>query len=103
MIHKRKVHTMEIFFIICLTLWIAGSLSSSRAQTASTVRDQTRSYYDRGGSFSGSSIDHGKDASFYDRSGKFSGSAIRNSDGTTSFYDKNGHFIGSSTSTMQPK
>jgi len=95
---------MEIFFIICLALMIVGSLGSSRAQTADTVRrDQSRSYYDRNGSFSGSSIDHGKDASFYDRDGKFSGSAIRNSNGTTSFYDKNGHFTGSSTSTTQPR
>jgi len=99
----RKVRTMEIFFIICLTLFIVGSLGSSRAQTSATVRDQTRSYYDRNGSFSGSSIDHGKDSSFYDRDGKFSGTAIRNSDGTTSFYDKAGHFAGSSSRTTQPK
>jgi hypothetical protein len=96
---------MEVFFFVCLTLFIVGSLgsSSSRAQTSATVRDQTRSYYDRNGSFSGSSIDHGKDASFYDRDGKFSGSAVRNSDGTTSFFDKSGHFTGSSKSTTQPK
>jgi hypothetical protein len=96
---------MEVFFFICLTLFIVGSLSSSstRAQTSATVRDQTRSYYDRSGSFAGSSIDHGKDASFYDKSGKLSGTAIRNSDGTTSFYDKNGHFTGSSQSTTQPR
>ena len=98
----RKVRTMEIFFFVSLALLIFG-LSSSRAQTAATVRDQTRSYYDRGGSFAGSSIDHGKDASFYDRDGKFSGSAVRNSDGTTSFYDRSGHFTGSSKSTTQPR
>src|SRR5215471_7914005 len=99
---QGKVRTMEVFFIICLTLFIVGSLGSSSSVRAGE-RDQTRSYYDRNGSFSGSSIDHGKDASFYDRSGKFSGSAIRNSNGTTSFYDKNGHFTGSSTSTTQPR
>jgi len=98
----RKVRTMEIFFIICLTLFIVGSLGSSSSVRAEP-RNQTRSYFDRNGSFSGSSIDHGKDASFYDRGGKFSGSAIRNSDGTTSFYDKSGHFTGSSHSTTQPR
>jgi len=102
MLLRGKVHTMEVFFFICLTLFIVGSLGSSSSVRAQ-ARDQTRSYHDRNGSFSGSSIDHGKDASFYDRNGKFSGSAIRNSDGTTSFYDKSGHFTGSSQSTTQPR
>jgi len=99
----RKVRTMEVFFIICITLFIVGSLGSSSSAQTATTRDQSRSYWDRNGSFSGSSIDHGKDSSFYDRNGSFSGSAIRNSDGTTSFYDKSGHFTGSSKSTTQPK
>ena len=95
---RLKGKAMEIFFIICVVLMIVGSFGSSTTVRAEP-RDQTRSYYDRNGSFAGSSIDHGKDASFYDRSGKFSGTAVRNSDGTTSFYDKSGHFTGSSTST----
>jgi hypothetical protein len=65
---------------------------------------QSRSFYDRNGSFVGSSSSsHGNSSSFYDKSGRFSGSAIRNSDGTTSFYDKSGHFTGSSTNTTQPR
>jgi hypothetical protein len=91
-----------MLFFICLTLFIVGSLGSSSTVRAGE-RDQTRSYYDRNGSFSGSSIDHGKDASFYDRDGKFSGTAVRNSDGTTSFFDKAGHFTGSSHNTTQPR
>jgi hypothetical protein len=98
----RKVHTMEILLIVSFALLIIGSLGGSSTVRAEP-RDQTRSYYDRGGSLAGSSVDHGKDASFYDRDGKFSGSAIRNSDGTTSFYDKSGHFTGSSKSTTQPR
>jgi len=98
----RKVRTMEVFFIVCLTLLVVGSLGSSTSVRAQQ-RDQTRSYWDSKGSFAGSSIDHGKDASFYDRDGHFSGTAVRNSDGTTSFFDKSGHFTGSSHSTTQPK
>src|SRR5262249_25010438 len=64
---------------------------------------QQRSFYDRNGSFAGSSSTHGNSTSVYDKSGRFDGSVIRNSDGTTSFYDKSGHFTGSSTNTTQPK
>jgi len=85
----------ELLFITTVALLITFGTGSSRADP----RDQSRSYYDNNGSFSGSSIDHGKDASFYDRNGRFSGSAIRNSNGTTSFYDKSGHFTGSSVDT----
>jgi len=92
---------MELFFIISLALLLFGTFGGNAVRAGE--RDQSRSYYDRGGSFSGSSIDHGKNSSFYDRNGRFSGSAIRNSDGTTSFYDKNGHFTGSSQSTTQPR
>jgi len=66
-------------------------------------RDQSRSFYDRNGSFAGSSIQHGNSTSLYDKSGHFSGSAIRNSDGSTSFYDRSGRFTGSSTNTSQRK
>ena len=94
---------MEIFFVICLTLFIVGSLGSSNSVRAEPRTDQTRSYWDSKGSFAGSSIDHGKDASFYDRDGKFSGTAVKNSDGTTSFFDKAGRFTGSSHNTTQPR
>ena len=59
----------------------------------------SRSFYDRNGSFAGSSVTRGNSTSFTDRNGRFDGSAIRNSDGTISFYDKSGHFIGSVTNT----
>lgn len=64
-----------------------------------------RSFWDRNGSFAGSSSTHngGRDTSLYDHNGHFSGSVIRNSNGTSSFYDHNGHFTGSSTNTSQPK
>ena len=63
----------------------------------------SRSFYDRNGSFAGSSVTHGNSTSVYDRNGRFDGTAIRNSDGTTSFYERSGHFTGSSTNTTQPK
>jgi len=85
----------ELIFIAAIALLITNG--TSRADD----RNTQRSFYDRNGSFAGSSVDHGKDASFYDRNGRFSGSAIRNSDGTTSFYDKSGHFTGSSVDTTQ--
>ena len=90
----------ELLFITAIALLITFGTGNSRADPRA---DQQRSFYDRNGSFAGSSIDHGKDASFYDRDGKFSGTAIRNSDGTTSFYDKSGHFTGSSIDTTQRK
>ena len=64
---------------------------------------QTRSFYDRNGSFAGSSSTYngGKSTSFYDRNGSFAGSAVRNSNGTTSFYDKNGSFTGSVVTTRR--
>jgi hypothetical protein len=91
---------MEIFFIICVALMIAGSFAGSGTARA---RDLTQSYYDQRGSFAGSSNNHGKTESYFDKSGKFSGSAIRNSDGTTSYFGADGKFRGSSSDTTQPK
>ena len=76
------------FFIL---LGTAALLS----QAAAEPRQTSRSFYDRSGSFAGSSQTRGNTTSFTDRSGHFSGSAIRNSDGTISFYNRNGHFTGS--------
>jgi hypothetical protein len=92
----------EMLFIISVALIIIGSLGGSGTVRAGE-RDQTRSFYDRSGSFAGSSNSHGNASSFYDRGGKFSGSAIHNSDGTTSYFDQSGKFRGSSTNTTQPK
>jgi hypothetical protein len=60
------------------------------------AQSQQRSFYDRNGSFSGSSTTRDNTTSAYDKSGKFDVSAIRNSDGTTSLYDRSGRFTGSS-------
>lgn len=72
------------------------------AQQSQTTID-SKSFYDRNGSFAGSSSTlKNNSTSFSDRDGKFSGSAIRNSDGTTSVYDARGHFTGSGVNTMPP-
>jgi hypothetical protein len=92
----------EMLFIISIVLLVIGSFGGSSSVRAGD-RDQTRSFYDRSGSFAGSSNSHGNASSFYDRDGKFSGSAIHNSDGTTSFFDQSGKFRGSSTNTTQPR
>jgi hypothetical protein len=70
---------------------------------AQAQQSTSRSFYDRNGSFAGSSVTRGNSTSFTDRNGRFDGTAIRNSDGTTSFYDRRGHFTGSSTNTTPPK
>jgi hypothetical protein len=84
-----------------LALILAIALASCQAplRSASAEPQQSRSFFDRNGSFSGSSTTHGNTTTFTDRNGRFDGTSIRNSDGTTSVYDRNGHFIGSSTNT----
>ena len=84
---------MNYVLLIGAVLGVVLTTSLSDAQT------NTRSFYDRGGSFAGSSSSHNNTTSFSDRDGRFSGSTIRNSDGTTSAYDRNGHFTGSVTNT----
>lgn len=64
------------------------------AQATMPAAAQTRSFYDRNGSFAGSSSTPGNSTSFSDTRDRFSGSAIRNSNGTTSFYDRSGRFSG---------
>jgi hypothetical protein len=66
---------------------------------SSFAKAEERSYYDRNGSFAGSSVSGGNKSSYTDRNGSFAGSAVRNSNGTTSVYDRNGHFTGSSVTT----
>jgi hypothetical protein len=91
-----KLDIMIVAFVLALMMILLGV-------TLVSAEDTTRSYFDRNGSFAGSSNTHsgGRDTTFTDRDGKFSGSAIRNSDGTTSFYDRSGRFTG--TNTNQPK
>jgi hypothetical protein len=91
---------------------IAASLILTLFLLGSALADplDTKSFYDRDGSFAGSSsAQHGSgvsgsnSTSFYDRDGRFSGSSIRNSNGTTSLYDRNGHFTGSVVNTSPPR
>ncbi len=78
---------------------LASLLIVATATAALAEPSTSRSFYDRNGSFSGSSLTRGNSTSFTDRNGRFDGTAIRNSDGTTSFYDRNGHFTGSVINT----
>jgi len=79
-------------------LWILFSIMPAKAEPSSS-----RSYYDKGGSFAGSTITRGNSTNAYDKSGHLSGTVIRNSNGTSSFYDGRGHFTGSSVNTTQPR
>jgi hypothetical protein len=83
-------------------LLLAGVVALFLATAVSAASAQTRSFWDRNGSFAGSSVTRDNSTSFTDRNGRFDGSAIRNSNGTTSFYDRNGHFTGSTTTQPAP-
>jgi hypothetical protein len=65
--------------------------------------DVSRSFYDRNGSFAGSSTTYnqGRNTSSYDRNGHFEGTTIRNQYGRESYYDRNGHFQGSTITTRR--
>jgi hypothetical protein len=92
--NRRVFRTLLFWGVVALVV-----TSCVKAQ----AEDRTRSFYDRNGSFAGSTSTYndGKNTTVTDRNGKFDGSVIRNSNGTTSFYDKNGHFTGSSTDTSR--
>jgi hypothetical protein len=81
---------MVLLIIVALITWLASALAEPSS---------SRSFYDRNGSFAGSSTTRGNATTFTDRNGRFDGTAIRNSDGTTSLYDRNGHFTGSTLNT----
>ena len=66
--------------------------------SAQDARQSSRSFYDRNGSFAGSSVTRGS-TSVYDARGSFAGSTFRNSNGTTSFFNGRGSFVGSSVNT----
>jgi hypothetical protein len=81
---------------------LAASLLASLAGSPARAQ-QSSSFYDKGGNFSGSSIQHSQGAgnagtSFYGSNGQFSGSSITHGN-TRSFYDKNGHYQGSTINT----
>jgi hypothetical protein len=81
---------MVLLIIVALITWLTSAMAE---------QSSSRSFYDRSGSFAGSSVTRGNSTSFTDRNGRFDGTAIKNSDGTTSLYDRNGHFIGSTVNT----
>jgi hypothetical protein len=101
-VEDNRRFTSNALIIVSIMLGVLAVIAIASMAHAGE-RDASRSFYDRNGSFAGSSSSHGNSTSFTDRSGRFNGSAIRNSDGTTSFYDKRGRFTGSSTNTSQPK
>src|SRR5262249_51433660 len=88
----QEIHVMQIRTLALAALLLAASESAAQ--------DQRRSFYDRNGSFAGSSTtyNNGRNSSFYDRDGSFAGSAIQHGN-STSFYDMNGHFTGSVINT----
>jgi hypothetical protein len=73
---------MVALILIAVVMWAASALAEPPS---------SRSFYDRNGSFAGSSVTRGNSTSFTDRNGRFDGTAIKNSNGTTSSYDKSGH------------
>ena len=73
------------------------------ALLATPAGAQQKSFYDRNGSFAGSTSSQGNSTSVYDKNGHFDGSVIRNKDGSTSYYDARGHFSGSSPGPVSPR
>ena len=67
---------------------------ASLVMSASQAPAQSQSFYDRNGSFAGSTIRSGNETFVYDRNG-YAGRGIRYSDGTINFYDRHGRFFGS--------
>ena len=66
----------------------------------SPVNGEERTFYDRNGSYSGSSRSQGIGSAFYDRSGRFNGSSHTQGN-TTTFYDRNGRYQGQTTRRKQ--
>jgi hypothetical protein len=81
-------------------LWLLFSIFGNSAKAEPS---RSRAFYDRSGSFAGSTITRGNSTNAYDKNGHLSGTIIRNSNGTSSFYDGRGHFAGSSVNTTQPR
>jgi hypothetical protein len=90
---RAVIHGLE-------TLIVAALVGAILATVAILNRAHGgEAFYDRNGSFAGSSSTHGNSTTFTDRNGRFDGTAIRNSNGTTSFYDRSGRFTGSASPT----
>jgi hypothetical protein len=96
---RLLVDALAVSVFALALLWVCFAF----ADPLNSSRDRSDAFYDRNGSFAGSTITHGNSTSAYDQAGRYDGQAIRNSDGTTSFYDHSGHFVGSRSSTTQPR
>jgi hypothetical protein len=96
---SRSLERRGAFMLACITALLAIALAMRFISAVRAEPATSRSFYDRNGSFAGSSVTRGNSTSFTDRNGRFDGTAIKNSDGTTSFYDARGRFTGSSTNT----
>ena len=90
---SRSLERRGAFTLACITALLAIALAMWFISAAGAEPATSRSFYDRNGSFAGSSVTRGNLTSFTDRNGRFDGSAIRNSDGTTTFCDKNDHAL----------
>lgn len=88
---------------LLLMMLMLPSMVYAQTKTGPATGPRTESFYDRNGSFAGSTSTRGNSTTFTDRNGRFDGTAIQNSDGTTSFYDRSGHFTGSRSNTTQPR
>ena len=62
---KHGYSAFAAAFLLLAFVAVAGAQTST-----------TKSFYDRNGSFAGSSERHGKWTNFYDRQGRYSGSVI---------------------------
>jgi hypothetical protein len=96
---SRSLERRGGFTLACITALLAIALAMWFISAVRAEPSPSRSFYDRNGSFAGSSVTHGNQTSFTDRNGRFDGTAIKNSDVTTSFYDARGRFTGSLTNT----
>jgi hypothetical protein len=97
---SRSPERLGPFLLAITTALLAIVLAVWFVATAHAEPSHSRSFYDKSGSFAGSSVECGNSTRLYDKAGRFDGSVIRNSEGTASFYDASGRFAGSSTNTF---
>ena len=76
-----------------LALWLLTTFAS--AAKADSI---SKSFYDRNGSFAGSSVTRGNAGSYYDGRGRFSGSSVTYGN-QTRYYDNAGRYSGSTINT----
>jgi hypothetical protein len=92
LVRKPRPALLPRLLVIGFALFLVAKCSAASAE-------ESKSFYNKNGSFVGSSSTRDNSTSFSDRNGHFDGTAIKNSNGTTSLYDRNGHFTGSVVNT----